>query len=62
MRNNIVMRIKCEECKVRYDIPNNETFSNYNIYFVMGEKGKARISRPHLLCPKCTENAEEVKP
>ncbi len=56
MKKNIVMRIKCEDCKVKYDIPNDETFDNYNIYFVIGENEKEGISRPHLLCPKCTES------
>ena len=54
MKNNIVMRIKCEECKVKYDIPNDETFDSYNIYFVISGEGGG-CSRPHLLCPKCTE-------
>lgn len=57
MRDNVVMRIQCEECKVKYDIPNDETFDNYNIYFVMGESEKGGISKPHPLCPKCTEQA-----
>jgi hypothetical protein len=55
MKNNIAMRIRCEECKVKYDIPNDETFWNYNIYFVMGKNEKCGISMPHLLCPRCTE-------
>lgn len=49
------MRIQCEECKVKHDIPNDETFDNFNIYYVMEENEKGGMSRPHLLCPQCTE-------
>ena len=54
MRKNVCMRLKCVECKAKYDIP-AETIDDYNIYYYLGEHDKAGIPWPHLLCPKCTE-------
>jgi hypothetical protein len=55
VKNNIAMKIQCEECKIKYSIPNDKTFFDYNIYFVLEEGQKGGLFRPHLLCPKCTK-------
>ena len=51
-KDDIVMRISCDECGKRYAIKNSE-YDDYNIYYVMG--GKARGFTPKLLCPLCTK-------
>lgn len=54
MKANIVMRLKCVGCGLKYNIPNDETFDNFNIYYILDEGSKGGVSKPHLLCPKCT--------
>ena len=58
MKNGIALRIKCEECKTKHDIP-NKTYDDYNIYFRLGECAKNGMPIPHLLCPECTNKYTE---
>ena len=57
MKKNVCMRIKCDECKIRYDLT-NETFDYYMVFYKLGERVKNGLPMPHLLCPTCLE----VKP
>ena len=56
MKNNVVMRLNCVECKEKHNIT-NETLNNYNIYFDLSEPIKGGFPHPYLLCPKCTDAA-----
>lgn len=53
MKKGIAMRISCEDCKVVYDIPNDERFDDYTIFYRLGENAKNGLPMPHLYCPKC---------
>jgi hypothetical protein len=53
MKKGIAIRIQCEECKVVYNIPNDERFDDYMIIYRLGENSKSGLPIPHLYCPKC---------
>jgi len=53
MKAGIGMIINCDDCKARYEIPNNK-IDDYNIYYVPNPKTTTGFM-PKLLCPSCTK-------
>lgn len=49
---SICMRLSCEECGVRFDIPEDK-MDDFNIYF-RGTADGVELT-PRLLCPICTD-------
>jgi hypothetical protein len=56
MKRKSGMRIRCEDCHVVYDIP-NERFDDYTIIYRLGEYSKNSLPIPRLYCPKCLVGA-----
>lgn len=55
MKTGICMRLKCVECGIWRDIPEDK-MDDFNIYWRMSFDGKMDYC-PNLLCPTCTKKA-----
>ncbi len=57
MKTGICMRLKCVECGIWHEIPNDK-IDNFNIYYKAQptlDNGLDISYAPSLLCPPCTK-------
>ena len=54
MKTGTCMRLKCVECGIWHDIPEDK-MDDFNIYRKWNGVGSPVMSAPQLLCPTCSK-------